>query len=207
VPKCSHTINICYSFICLLLKSIFNIRSTTISPPNKFFTDLIHVTFLHQNLKEPPILSICSQPTMFDMMPLFYTSTIYGYFPPGSQVERSNSQLICGNVWQVMSHCLCYHSTHEFHTCDLCLCTYVFMCVYVCMVYIYSCVYIHMYICIHVFIYVCVCVYVCIHVFIYVWRYICKSVLGNLVITSTIILHCSVFTLKIGSHCSELYKC
>jgi hypothetical protein len=86
VPKCSHTINICYSFICFLLKSIFNIRSTTISPPNKFFTDLIHVMFLHQNLKQPPILSICSQPTMSDMMPLVYTFTIYGYFPLGSQV-------------------------------------------------------------------------------------------------------------------------
>jgi len=43
VPKCSHTINICYSSICFPLKSIFNLRSTTILPSNKFFTDLIHV--------------------------------------------------------------------------------------------------------------------------------------------------------------------
>jgi len=124
-------------------------------------------------------------------MPLVYTFTIYGYFRPGSQVQRSNSQLICESVRQVMmSHCLRYHSTHAFHTCDVCLCMYwicmyVFMCVYICM---YVCVCEHMYLCMYVFMCLCtyVCMYVqyvfidvfyvhmaiCIHVFMYVCMYV-----------------------------------
>jgi nuclear pore complex protein Nup62 len=187
VPKCSYTINICYSFIRFPLKSIFNIRSITILPPNKFFTDLIHICSCTKIWNGLPVFNLFpTYNVQYDALGLYiYYLRLFSTWITGTEKQLTVNLWKCRSSNDVTLFVLPFHSCISHMRCVfIYVCIMYILCMYVCMyvcIHVFLCMYvcIHVCLCMYACMYVCVCVwpyvsmYACIHVFIYVCMYLC----------------------------------